>query len=266
NNPSVDNGAPVIGQTSMTLSPDGDGSNDAAYIRFSPSDTSLQWHVTISSDSFSDVVFDRWGNGNPQSSLVWDGRDMRTGSIASNATYAVKLEVAGLAIDSTTLSIQLNTAVISGRVTVGGLPASQTYVNANPTSGSGYSQSFTDSNGNYALYGLRAGTSYNLFTSYTSTATQANITGFLRNVAAPATNQNFALAIPGIVRVSVVVPSAAATTVNGSINLYIPNSNSQNYWGNIRLQAGTTSSDNGDPFNPSTWTIIGVAPGNYTLH
>ncbi len=263
-NPSVDNGTAVSAQTSMTLSPDGDGVNDLAYIHFSPSDNSLQWHVVISSDNFNSVVFDRWGIGDPQASLAWDGRDMRNGTIAPNAPYSVKLEVPGLAVN-TSLSIILYTAMISGKVTVGGVPGYQAFVNANPTSGTGYSQGLTDVNGNYALYGLRSGTSYNLYASLVSTATQANISGTINNVTAPAANQNFALATPGIVRVSVVVPSAAASTVYGSVNLYVLGAN-QNYWGNIRLQGGATISDNGDYFNSSSWTVMGVAPGSYTLH
>ncbi len=60
-NVSVDNGVPVAGQKSLTMSPDGSGVNNFAYLRFTPSDNSTQWHVAISSNGFQTLVFSNVG-------------------------------------------------------------------------------------------------------------------------------------------------------------------------------------------------------------
>src|SRR5207302_1583516 len=90
---SVDNGTPVSGQTSLTFSPDGSSANNFVYIRFTPSDASLGWHVAISSCGFVTNVFEAWNSGNPNSTVFWDGHDRSQGNtaaggiIAPNATY-----------------------------------------------------------------------------------------------------------------------------------------------------------------------------------
>src|SRR5258708_8632460 len=215
NNASVDNGTPVTGQTTMTLTPDGGTTNTLAYIRFAPSDPTVNWHVVISSDGFQDIVYERWGSSNPLSSVVWDGRDTRMGSVVPNGTYSVKLEIPGLTAN-TSLSIVVNTAKISGTVTLGGSPVAGAWVNANP----GTSNVQTDSSGNYTLYGLRSGSVYNLFVSFVSTATQAQISGQINNVTSPASGQNFALANPGIIRIAAAAASTTTTTLFGSIPPY----------------------------------------------
>jgi hypothetical protein len=264
NSISVDNGTPVTGQTSLTITPDADGSNDAATIRFIPSDPNTIWRVTISSNGFQTNVFERWGSSGPLSSLVWNGRDDRTNFVVPDGgVYTVKLEDVNGTASNTALSITVNSSHISGTVTLGGSPVADAMVNANGTTTSGYAAARTNAAGQYTIYGLRAGASYNLFASFYNTSTQAQINSQLSNITAPATGRNFTLASPGIVRVAATSPAAAPVTVYGSINLYTTNTNT---WGNLRLLAGSTESDNGDPWNPSTWTVIGVAPGNYTLH
>jgi hypothetical protein len=262
--PSLDNGVLTPGQTTMTLTPGDTTSSPLAYLRFQPTDVTTVWHVSISSDGFNTVIFDRWGSSNPLSSLAWDGRDFRNGSIVPNGVYTVKLDVPGL-VTNTTLSVNVLSAKISGTVTLGGVPVAGAFINAQGTSATGWSGAQTDASGNYTLYGLKSGAVYNLFANIISTATQTPLNSQILNVTAPAINQNFALSSPGLVRIAATATSPAPYAIYGSMNLFTAGY-AQNFWGNLRLLSGSTASDNGDPFNPSTWTLLGVPPGNYTLH
>jgi hypothetical protein len=76
-NLSVDDGRTTTTQTTYALTPDNDGTNDFAFIRFFPSDPNAQWHVTISSDGFSTIVFERYGMGEPGGTVQWDGHRNR---------------------------------------------------------------------------------------------------------------------------------------------------------------------------------------------
>jgi len=70
--PSIDNGVAVANQVTMTLSPDGDGINDQATIRFNPSDSNLtgMWHFQRQLPGF---LFTNVGIQQPvkQSGLGW---------------------------------------------------------------------------------------------------------------------------------------------------------------------------------------------------
>ncbi|MFA5975515.1 MAG: carboxypeptidase regulatory-like domain-containing protein [Elusimicrobiota bacterium] len=261
--PSVDSGAAVPGQKTLTLSPDGSGTNNGVYIRFSPSDSQLMWRVQISSNGFQTNVFERSGNGDPNSTLYWDGRDyMYSNRIVPNGTYTVRIEIPGLIID-TSLSITVQTSQISGTVTVGGTPVSGANVYAQGANTPGYSFTTTDGNGNYVLPGLRAGYQYNLYANY-MTAAQALVAGQLNNIAAPATGQNFALSTPAIFRINAVASSSRSVSSYGYLNIH-PADYTRNYSGNVRLLAGTMTSDNGDSFSPSSWTLVAVEPGTYVI-
>lgn len=263
-NISIDFGSVVAGQTSLSLTPDGSGTNDHAYIRFLPSNSNLQWHVTISSSGFNNIVFERWGSGDPQSTVVWDGHNMfAQGNVVPNGTYVVKIEVIGLTAN-TSLSMAVNSSQISGQVTLGGSPAVGAFVNAQNSNGPGYSFAVTDTLGNYTLNGLKSANTYNLFCSFTDPTSQGQLQGFLSNIAAPTSGQNFIFQTPGRIRVAATLTAAAPSPSFGSIN-----ANTSDYKlfanANIRFVAGATASDNGDTVNPSTWSILTVQPNTYTL-
>jgi hypothetical protein len=265
---SIDNGTVVTGQTQTTITPDGTGANSAATIRFLPSTNTQQWHVTISSNGFATTVYERWGSGDPQSAVVWNGQLASsvaggTSQVAPNGTYTVKVEYVGLGTN-TSMSVIVNTSQISGTVTVGGSPIAGAIISAQ---GSGIYNSVTsDASGNYTINGLHAGNSYNLYATYTSSTNLSVVTGQLTNVTAPATGKNFVLATPAVIRVASVVANAATSTVYGNLNLHSADY-SQNFFGNLRLQSGTTTSDNGDAFSSSSWTVFYVQPNvPYTIH
>jgi len=274
NNVAVDNGVPVAGQKSLTISPDGTGTNNFAYVRFTPSDSSTQWHVAISSDNFQTLVYERWGNGDPQGTVSWDGRNdsFIAGGAATNVgpqpvpngTYTIKVEIIGLVSD-TSLSVSVNSAQIAGTVKVSNVPVAGAQINAQGSNGPGYSSTVSDANGNYTLYGLHAGTQYNLYATYINPVNQSVVTGQINNAAAGSSGQNFNLTTPDVIRVFAVAPSTAPAIVFGNINIH-SSDYSQNFFGNLRLVAGSSTTDNGNSFNPSTWTVFYVPPGSYVLH
>ena len=267
NNLSVDGGTAASGQTTMTISPDNSGANNLAYIRFQPSDNATQWHVTISSDNFSTIVFERWGNGNPLSTLVWDGHNSFNGyTVVPNGTYTVKVEAVGLLTD-TSLRVLVAAAQVTGTVKVDGVAVGGAQISAQGSDTPGFSQTVSAANGSYVLSGLRpGGYHYNLTAVYISTAGAATQT--LNNVAVPS-SQNFNLTTPITVRIAATLPSTATASLYGQINVH-SSDYQQNYFGNIHFAAGSAASDNGDFFNPSTWTVLYLSPtipsGGYTLH
>lgn len=263
NNVSIDNGVATSGQTTAAMTPDGDGTNDVVYIRFTPSDTTQTWHVTASTAVGAPPVLDRWGTGDMQNGLTWDGRDMMQNNVVPNGTYVIKIEYPGL-VQNTSLSATVTSAQISGRVTMGGGGVPFANINAQGTAAGGYAFTQTDNAGNYVLRGLRSGSVYSIYVNFVSSTTQTNMYDSLTNVTAPATNQNFAFAIPARIRIAATLTAPTPTMIFGNVNAHTTNY-SKFYNGSIRFNAGLTTSDNGDPFQPSTWSVLNVAPGTYVV-
>lgn len=264
---SIDDGsAASTGQTSFTLTPDNDGTNDVAYIRFVPSDTTANWHVVISSDGFNSFVYETFGTGNPQGNVRWDGRPMfgpASNGVVPNGTYQVKVEVPGLT-PNTSLSITVSGASISGRVTLGGSGVPNAWVNAQATTGGSYGGAVTDGSGNYSINGLKSGKIYNLYTGFYDTTTQTPFNGSLANITAPATNANIVFSQPALLRVAATLSQPALQNLYGNVSAQ-DSSYTRFYGGSIRFLNGSTTSDNGDPFNSSTWTVLVVQPGSYNV-
>lgn len=266
---SVDNGNSGTTQTSYTLTPDNDGTNDFAYIRFVPSNLNTNWKVSISSDGFNTIVYERYGSGQPASTVQWNGRRQFAGNYASgnetvpNGTYAVKIEVPGLVAD-TSLSITVSGASIAGRVTLGGTGVANAWVNAQATSGAGYAGTMTDNAGYFTLNGLKSGQSYNLFTNFYDPNTQTSLNGNLSAVTAPAAGANIVFSQPGLIRVAATSTQPVPFATFGQANVRSTDY-TRFYNGMLRFNNGSTTSDNGDAFNPSTWTVIAVQPGSYVV-
>lgn len=265
----IDNGAGGTAQTTYTLSPDYDGQNDFAFIRFALSDSNVNWRVLISSDGFNTLVYERYDFGDPLGRVSWDGRICQGGfcggmaPIAPNGTYQVKIEVPGLATD-TSLAIVISAASINGRVTLGGTGVPGAWVNANPTSGTGGSGTNTDGNGYFTINGLKTGQTYNLNTNFYDSGSQAQLYSWLNNITAPASNANIVFSQPARIRVAVSVSQPAQSTIFGSVQAE-RSDHQRHYSGTLRIQMSSTTSDNGDTFNPSSWTVLNVEPGTYQL-
>ncbi len=263
---SVDSGTSGGSLTSFTLTPDGDGSNDFAFIRFTPSNSAVTWRVAISSDGFNTVVFERWGSANPGGTVQWDGRRQygaASNSIVPNGTYAVRIEIPGL-LTVNTLSITVAGVSISGQVRLGAAGVSGAWVNAQAVGAPGYSGTFADSNGNFVLNGLKSGQAYNLYTHFYDPNTQTPLNGSLQNISAPATGADISFSQPAKIRIAASLSSAAGFTTYGQVSARTSDF-SRFYNGTLRFVSGNTTSDNGDGFSPSTWTVLVVQPGSYNL-
>jgi len=263
---SVDAGVRVANQASTTLSPDGDGVNEFGYVRFTPSLSTLQWRVRISTDaSFNNWVFERWGVGDPQGGVNWDGRNYYAfgGGVVPNGTYFVRVEYPGLLVNDT-LSFTMNTGSISGSVLLGGSPAPDARVNAYvQNGGTGYGEARTDGSGNYVMYGLRSGVTYGVSAEYYSTTSAALVQDRVNNVSVGGT-ANFNFSTPGRLRVAAFASAVSPITSFGNVNVRTADY-SKFYGANLRLEAGSQTSDNGDLFNLSTWTVLGLPPGSYVM-
>ncbi len=263
---SLDSGMAGSGTSTFTLTPNNDGENDYVFIRFTPSDDDISWRVRISSDNFVTRVYERWGTGDPFGTMQWDGRNMfgPSGSaIVPNGVYQVRMEVPGMPPD-TSLSITVSGASISGKVRLGATPMANVWVNANATSGYGFGGAMTDGNGNYSINGLTSGQAYHLQVSFYDPNTMSAVSGSLFNITAPSATADITVSRPAKIRVAATLSQAAPFQLFGQVNAYTADY-SQNYWSSIRFQMSSTTSDNGDYFNPSTWTIIAAQPGSYTV-
>jgi len=263
---SIDGGTAGAGSSVFSLSPDGDGTNDFAFIRFTPSNATVQWRVLISSDNFNSIVYERWGSGPPAGTVQWDGRRQFGGtgnSIVPNGTYTVKVEVPGL-ISNTSLSITITGASIAGQVRMGGTGIPYAWVNAQPTSGGGYGGAMSDANGDFIIYGLKSGQAYNLNTNFYDPNTQTPFNGSRNNVTAPATGADIVFSQPAKIRVHATAPQPAEYDSYGHVSVRSTDY-SRYYSGTLRITAGSTTSNNGDYFSPSSWTVLVVQPGTYNL-
>src|SRR5258705_12571237 len=113
----------------------------------------------------------------------------------------------------------------------------------------------TDGTGNFVINGLRTGQRYNLFTNFYDPNTQTQMNGSSSTVTAPATGVDITISQPTRIRVAATLTQPPTIPLYGSVNVH-DSSYLQNGWGSLRVQAGSTTSDNGDSFNPSTWTVL----------
>ncbi|MBI4248788.1 MAG: hypothetical protein HY611_04735, partial [Elusimicrobia bacterium] len=279
------------GAKTLTLTPDGDGVNDFAYIRFKPSDSSFQWHVAIApqgTTDFSDAVANFFGFGDPGRSVIWDGRTQAGGSgfayagfagggsVVSSGTYRVLVEASGgIVKDTATLSITVVAINIGGKVYVGAgnsTPAEGALVTA--SGGGVYRSATTDSSGYYSLNGLKAGTTYFLSAQYYDYAAQQNYEKKL-SVAAPASAADVHFEAPAQIRVSATLPDPAPFELWGNVKVNNANFTRQGF-GTLHFPAGGTISDSGAAYyagaaqlasvvGQSTWTAVTVQPDTYTV-
>ncbi|HOW88857.1 MAG TPA: carboxypeptidase-like regulatory domain-containing protein, partial [Elusimicrobiales bacterium] len=150
----------------VTITPDGDGNSDRAYINFVMADPNMGWHVAVSSIPYGrgvtpTPVWETWGWGQPSpGQIFWEGRYspwMNYGGVLPTGAYFVRLEAGSLRNDS--LRINVVVPQVSGQVTDAGTtpPRPLSGVSVNAYGMSGWGQATTDSGGNYAIPGLAQG-------------------------------------------------------------------------------------------------------------
>lgn len=252
--------------TVVTITPDRDGIDDGAVFYSDPPSAGSNWEMWISTDlSFtSGVIRLYYGYGTNESFWYGDGGDGRP---VPNGVYYVRYQTPGQGIVSSTMTVNVQAAGISGVVVDGGSnPLSDVEVNVYGTAGGAYQR--TGSDGRFFVNGLKASSSYQVelrktgFVSKTLTAT----TGLASDPAVDVGTQTLTMGVTLAIQVS--VSSAPARDVYGNINVHNAGY-TDTQWGSIRIASGSYISDNGryigDPqYGP--YTMISVRPGvTYTV-
>jgi len=241
----------------VTITPNGDGNADRAYVNFVMGDANMGWHVLVSSRPFRTgvsptPVWETWGWGQPNpGQIFWEGRYnpwMNFGGVVPTGAYFVRIEAGSLRNDS--LRINVVVPQVSGQVTDAGTSPQRPLegVMVNTFGAFGWGQATTDSNGNFAIPGLAAG-QYNFQFSkeeygMVSSQTVVGVNGATVNASmrrAPAL---------------VLIPSLGNGTTQqydqwGWINVHTSDW-SRVYNGSLRVQAGTTTIDDGGRWDAST--------------
>ncbi|MBI5244339.1 MAG: carboxypeptidase regulatory-like domain-containing protein [Elusimicrobia bacterium] len=251
-------------RTTAAITPDGDGTADRAYFSFIPLDLSAQWRLTLSTtNDFSTLWRQFTGTGEPGRTLVWDGTDIN-GRIRPG-TYHAKLEASGGAwVDTTTLSVEVAAVGISGKVKLAEvLLSSGAKISL---SGPLYSRrEISDSSGNFAFYGLRAGATYYVSGEYYDPSS-GRMAYSTMTLSAPA-EADLALSLSPRIRVAARLPMPAASELWGSLRLKNLAFTRQSQ-GRLHFAAGSLGSDDGAAAyggTPSSWTVLDVQPDTYVV-
>lgn len=113
-NVSVDLGTPGGALSNVTITPNGDGVDDIAFINFQTGNQTLPYQIQISNDGFSTILWERGGVGSP----VREGWDGRRGTspynVLPSGTYAVRLTAGG--IQNSSLGVTISATGLSGLV------------------------------------------------------------------------------------------------------------------------------------------------------
>jgi len=293
---------PTTSTSTLTISPDFDGSGDYVDILFSANATGtikviidtnensafdpVDWSTFNPGDSEKDWSERRWVASGDSGSIRWGGRDMHWNAL-SNGTYAVKLiydpdgdfsTTSGQEVD-TSMTVSVSTAHISGRVTNAGGTVGLENVKVFCGGPSGGSEGITDSNGDYTVSGLVKGSSYNVDVNASKVPGSTNYTNaeyMVNNQHAQVTARststadntgiNFLLDEALQITGTITIPS----TFTGRKSLWDPNVTENSLW--IRINAWNTqgagrgwSGAEITTGNNSTTYKINLPPGNYKI-
>lgn len=153
-NVSVDTNVRVATQTTATITPNGDGIADFAFINFETADPSMSWRIEILTNDLSTVIWDRWGSGQFVRES-WDGRrSYPYNDMAPAGAYRVRITAGGAV--NTSLTINVSVIGLTGLVqnAISSAPVTNAFVNAY-----GFINRYTqtDSSGTFSLTGLPNG-------------------------------------------------------------------------------------------------------------
>lgn len=262
-NASVDTGTLAAGQTSVTFTPNGDGSNDFSYINFTVPNTSVGWDVKIKQQGTNNVVNQFFGAGVLNPRVTWDGMQMFSPNIAAPGVYNVVISLDGGVVQNTSLSITLDAVGVTGRVVgPGASPLQNAFVDIFGNNGFGHAD--TGADGTFAIYGLAPG-------NYTLVAGKNGYVSSQQQITIGASNLavgDITLAVGSIIRVMATRPSAPVLPeLFGNVIAHTADWSKQAH-GQIHFQNGSVTSDAGDLWNitPTTYTDLSVQPGfTYTV-
>ncbi|MBI4064699.1 MAG: carboxypeptidase regulatory-like domain-containing protein [Elusimicrobia bacterium] len=265
----------------VTITPDGDGVDDMAFIDFNLGDPNIGWTVKIATLAFSNpassqaVVWSFSGWGQPyQGQIMWGGYPNIGGNfgLQPQGTYYIQIALSGDLIKKETLSIFLSSLEIRGTVQdFGANPLEGVMVNAyGPSS----RFTMTDAKGKYVLSGLKAG-------SYSVQFMKYGVPPESRSANAGDT-LNVTLASAGKLRVNITRNAGAyLPEFMGSISIenslaVASQTLGNNFFGSFHFQVNASTSDNGiypfnysnnntDPWQAGKWSVFNIAQGTYTI-
>ncbi|MBK8575336.1 MAG: carboxypeptidase regulatory-like domain-containing protein [Elusimicrobia bacterium] len=248
-----------------TFTPDGDGVDDGVVFACASLAGSVGWELWISSEpSFGPGVL--WRNyGNGPGEVYWHGHG-QNGRVP-NGTYFARFQTAGQGIVSSTMTVTVQAAAITGVVLDGNSsPVEEVDVNIYSPQGGGFAR--TTANGGFVVSGLKPLSTYQIELRKTGylTVRLSTTTGA---AADPAVDLGVQTLSQGVsLAVSVAVSSAPSRDIFGGVSVHDPSFTDQQ-WGSLRIASGATVSDNGryigDP-QFSTWTLVSVRPDtDYTI-
>lgn len=254
----LSSGAFATNRTSMTITPDGDGTGDMAFINFNLADPALSWKVQISSspfDSGGPAIWQSLGYGSAlPGKVAWDGRinlGAEAGRTVPSGDYYVLISAGGASTDTLRINVIVNQ--VSGQVTDPGItpavPVPDVKVQAfGPVGG----QVVTDPAGRYLMSGLSIGT-------YTFTFSKGQYLSVSSKtiVASTITVLNIPLLRAPILEVIPTLQAGATQSYEqwGELSVYTTGW-IKSFVQPIRLPAGTTTFDDGGQWNPSLQQFV----------
>lgn len=280
-NPNVSTGPFNTARSSVTITPDGDGVNDVAFVNFGIGDPGLPWKVVVSSIPLRPgvpavAVWETYGLGAPAlGQVAWDGTasPWLGGELQPSGAYFVRIQVGNLTHDS--LRVDLSGAELSGKVVDGGVtpaaPLSGVSVQAFGTAGAGAAT--TGSDGTYKMplpagsYTVKFGKRDYLAVSSAATVSASGGTQHATLTRAPTLGLRASL-LNGTTAPADRFGELSAKNTAGSVALF----------SKLRVAAGTTTVDDGGTFDfalnsfitrkritfqlPSdTYTVVAAFPG-----
>lgn len=246
--------------TAATISPDRDGVDDGAVFTANPPASTIGWELVISTESSftSGVVRRQFRFGSE--SVYWYGEGAE-GRVVPNGTYFARFQTEGEGLVSSTMTVSVQAAAITGVIHRGVSPfdpISDVSVSLMGPGGGGYARSAMD--GTFFVSGLVGMSTYTLQLNKPGFA-QANVTAYLNSTG---TWSLGSIPIdPGAeFRVSVNVLSAPSQDLFGRV--FVHNSSfTSTASGSLHLAPGALATDNGFPAaDPafSTVTVLNVIP------
>ncbi|MBI5598039.1 MAG: hypothetical protein HY928_18305 [Elusimicrobia bacterium] len=265
---SVDTGTLSAGATSVLLVP-GAGS---AVVRFSVTDPAVPWDVAVATEaSFTTPLARSAGTGDASSALSyrWDAvACARACSFVAPGRYPVRVRAGGN--PGTSVEVRVATSpFISGSLGTSGAGA---FVSVEGP-GAGYGSSATaDSSGAFKVWGLHEGARYAVRASsfVMVQGVGVRLSTAVCSVAASTAGGaagSPSFAVPGLMRVNASVPVLSPEEVFGSV-LARGADGSAAASGVLHFPRGGASSDDGAVAlgaSASTWTVLALPPGVYTL-
>ncbi|MFH1724057.1 MAG: hypothetical protein ABII00_05475, partial [Elusimicrobiota bacterium] len=291
-----------LGRTSATITPNGDGVSDQAFVNFDLNDPNLGWQAMVSSVPYKsgavpNPVWQAWGFGPPgRGQISWDGRYspwINGGARVPTGSYYVRVDIGGIRND--TLRIDVEAPQLAGQVLDAGVtpnkPLPSVKIDLYGPFGGGFTE--TNSAGGFVMAGLAAASyqmnfskpGYQIGRASVTINSSGKVTGFKAAGSQISLSSTSAGAL--IVRMNRapslrIIPrlEAGATQAfelwgglqvhNGSFAQ--PQSVTFVINGPLRLRPGTTTFDDGGQWDPSLQRFVektqfryDVPPGTYTV-